>query len=159
MPTLFAIYCIHEWVKLDAWVLSNAEGMCGRVTMGWTYMGDPNHVFHCWNIPVSLFKGKMVDQSPKITTVARNSEQKHLMLLSLGWGFWNHSDQQPCDHVVLDQAVTWMDLFRMMNFKLPYVIAASLTWPLEFWSKLVFHHFCPSSSQVKFQLWEYVSFT
>ena len=47
--------CMHEW----AW---------GRHT------GDPRHLFQSWNTAVSLFKGRMLDQSPKTTGVARNPE-------------------------------------------------------------------------------------
>lgn len=90
-------------------------------------LGDPSHVFQSLNMPVGLFKGKMLDQSPKTTKVARNSKQKQLMLLSLGWGFQSSSDQQPCDHMIVGQAFTCVDLFWMSNLKLPYIIAASLT--------------------------------
>lgn len=100
--------CTHEW----AW---------GR------HMGDPRHWFQSCNDAVSLFKGRMLDQSPKTRGVARSPEQKQLMLLSLGWGFQNTPDQQPCDHMVVGQAVTCMDMFWMMNFKLLDIIAASLT--------------------------------
>lgn len=39
-------------------------------------VGDPSHAFQSLNMPVRLFQGKMLDQSPETTRVARNSEQK-----------------------------------------------------------------------------------
>lgn len=52
----------------------------------------------------------------KTTGVCRNPEEQQLMLLSLGWGFQNTSDQQPCDHTVVGQIVSNM-YGRVLNDK------------------------------------------
>jgi len=113
------------------------------------HVGGPKHRFQTWNDAVSLFKGRILDQSPKATGVARKPEQKQPTFLCLGWEFWNTSDQQRSEHTERSQdrqEHLWTCMERRISDCQILLLLPSHSLWRSGQRQFDFYHFCPSST-------------